>query len=331
MKVLVFLFGWLLVIPLLASPAPAQLTEVTYIIAAPCPLPSFSYLNAALGKGYYTQEGLKVKCVAGKGGVDAIKQAGAGNAEFSQGLGDGPIIVRPAGVPVKIVALLGPNPLHFLIPRKDANIKGPADLKGKKLALTALQDTSFFVTLGVLAKVGLTERDVTILPTGAPGMIPAVATGRAEAMLGPLDFGTEVEEQGVPVEFLPLGGFFPSMSQAVIVSDTMIRDKPEMVKKFVRATLKGMKLVIENPAEVAKIYIATFAEQKGREALLTKIFTRYGQWVYSGQKIPGAVDPERIRTVQDFYFDKKVIPAKSKLEDLFTNKTVEEIAGERGS
>lgn len=326
MKKMAFLLGWLLVVPLLASPAAAQLTEVTYIIAAPCPLPSFSYLNAALGKGYYTEEGLKVKCVAGKGGVDAIKQAGAGNAEFSQGLGDGPIIVRPEQVPVKIVALLGPNPLHFLIPRKDANIKGPADLKGKKLALTALQDTSFFVTLGVLAKVGLTERDVSILPTGAPGMIAAVATGRADAMLGPLDFGTEVENQGVPVEFIPLGSFFPSMSQAVIVSDTIIRDKPDMVKKFVRASLKGMKLVIENPAEVTKVYTTMFAEQKGRDALLTKIFTRYGQWVYSGQKIPGAVDPERIRIVQDFYFDKGVIRVKSKLDDLFTNKFVEEIA-----
>ena len=56
------------------------LQEVTYLLHAPATLPAFGPWMLAQAKGYYKAEGLDVKFVAARGGVDVAKQVGAGNA-----------------------------------------------------------------------------------------------------------------------------------------------------------------------------------------------------------------------------------------------------------
>ena len=85
------------------------LQEVTYLLPAVGTLPAFAPWMLAQAKGYYKAEGLDVKFVAGRGGVDVAKQVGAGNAVIGGAIGDTPIIARAQGIPVKAVAVLGQN------------------------------------------------------------------------------------------------------------------------------------------------------------------------------------------------------------------------------
>ena len=85
------------------------------------------------------------KCLihAGAGGVGGLltqmaKQVGAGNAVIGGGIGDTPVIVRPNGIPVKAVAVLGGGSLVQLIAHADRGINGPADLKGKTVTALSL-------------------------------------------------------------------------------------------------------------------------------------------------------------------------------------------------
>ena len=67
----------------LSAPMAVQaqaLQEVTYLLPAPGTLPAFGPWMLAQAKGYYKAEGLDVKFVTGRGGVDVAKQVGAGNA-----------------------------------------------------------------------------------------------------------------------------------------------------------------------------------------------------------------------------------------------------------
>jgi len=88
------------------TPAAAP-QEITYLLPAPAILPAFGPWMLAQAKGYYAQEGLNVKFVSGRGGVDVAKQIGAGNAVIGGAIGDTPIIARGQGIPVKAVAVLG--------------------------------------------------------------------------------------------------------------------------------------------------------------------------------------------------------------------------------
>ncbi|MGH7004281.1 MAG: ABC transporter substrate-binding protein, partial [Alphaproteobacteria bacterium] len=82
----------------LGNQAAAQ-EKVTYLFPAPPMLPAFGPIRLAQGKGYFKAEGLDVEFQVGKGGVDVAKQIGAGNAALGGILGDGPILVRPQGIP----------------------------------------------------------------------------------------------------------------------------------------------------------------------------------------------------------------------------------------
>ena len=70
------------------------LQEITYLLPAPNVLPAFGPWMLAQAKGYYKAEGLDVKFVTGRGGVDVAKQVGAGNAVIGGAIGDTSIIAR---------------------------------------------------------------------------------------------------------------------------------------------------------------------------------------------------------------------------------------------
>ena len=85
-------------------PASAQ-EKITFLTPAPTNLPSFAAVQLAKAKGYFAAEGITLELVAGRGGADVGKQIGAGNAEAGLMLGDAAILLRPTGVPVKLVAM----------------------------------------------------------------------------------------------------------------------------------------------------------------------------------------------------------------------------------
>ena len=95
---------------LLAAPAirAARAAEpVTYLFPAPSFLPAFVPHQLAMKRGYFAAAGLAVTFQTGRGGADAAKQVAVGNADLGGGVGETAMIVRPNGLPVRGVALLG--------------------------------------------------------------------------------------------------------------------------------------------------------------------------------------------------------------------------------
>ena len=107
------------------------------------------------------------------------KQVGAGNAPIGGIVGDGPIMVRGNGVPVKIVAVFGGKGFMQLVVREDSGITKPADLKGKTITVMSYQDTTFYALLGLMASVGLKQNDVNIQQVGPIGVWQFVADGKS--------------------------------------------------------------------------------------------------------------------------------------------------------
>src|SRR5438874_13655304 len=168
----------------MATTAALANEAVTYLFPAPPILPAFGPIQLAKGKGYFTQAGLDVTFAVARGGVDVAKQVGAGNAPLGGIVGDGPIMVRGNGVPVKIVAVFGGKGFMQLVVREDSGIDKPADLKGKTITVMSYQDTTFYPLLGLLASAGLTQDDVNIQSVGPTGVWEFVATGKSVGMAG---------------------------------------------------------------------------------------------------------------------------------------------------
>jgi NitT/TauT family transport system substrate-binding protein len=306
------------------SPRSALAAEsVTYLFPAPPLLPAFGPLQIAKGKGYFADAGLDVNFAIGRGGVDVAKQVGAGNAQFGGMVGDSPIIVRGNGVPVKVVAVFGGKGFMQTVVRADAGIDKPEDLKGKTLTVMSYQDTTYYALLGLLASVGLKPDDVNIQSAGPTGVWQAVASGASVGMAGIPEWITPVEAAGVKVKIIQTDDYFPHMAQAIAVSDQTIAEKPEMVRKFVHAALRGMKDIMDDPDGAAKDFVKFVPEWQGKEAEVRSAFEYYAKHVYVGQKRLGEIDPDRLEKLQDFYLTSGIIQKKTPLEELYTNAFVE--------
>jgi NitT/TauT family transport system substrate-binding protein len=306
---------------LAVSPAQAQkLEEVNYLLPAPSVLPAFIPWVLAQQRGYYAKEGLDVKFQVGKGGVDVAVQVGAGNAAVGGGIGDTPIIARAQGIPIKAVAVLGGGSLTNLVVHEGQGINGPAELKGKTVTVLAFQDTTFYSLQGMLASAGLTRKDVDVQAAGPVGIWQLFAAGKAQAFAGPVDWAVDAKNAGAKIRIYRGDRYFPSMAQAIIASDATIQKRPDLVRKLVRATVQGLADVMKEGKGVIPDYIKGAPGFKGREAFLEEVIALYTEYTYRGQKVLGAMDADRLATVQKFYVSQGIVPKEVPVNDLFTNQ-----------
>ncbi|MCG6874796.1 MAG: ABC transporter substrate-binding protein [Betaproteobacteria bacterium] len=319
-----FLKAAMVIAACVAAPVQAQqkLEEVNYLLPAPAFLPAFIPWVLAQQRGYYAKEGLNVKFVVAKGGVDVAKQVGAGNAPIGGGIGDTPIIARAQGIPVKAVALLGGGSLTNLVVHADQGINGPADLKGKTVTVLAYQDTTFFSLLGMLASVGLTKSDLNIQAAGPRGIWQQFADGRAAAFAGPVDWAINARDAGAKIKIYRGDSYFPSMAQAIIASDELIQKRPDLVGKLVKATLHGLDDIMKQGKGVVPDYIAGSPNFKGKEKFIGEVVELYTEYTYKGQKVLGEMNPDRLAKVQAFYVKEGIVPKAAPVDELYTNQFV---------
>src|SRR5207244_9284384 len=109
------------------------------------------------------------------------------------------------------------------------------------------------------------------------------------------------------------------MSQAILASDKMIAERPDMVRGIVKATLRGMKFVMDDPSKAALIYVEASPAFKGKEELMKRILANYTERTYKGQSTLGAMDPQRLANLQKFYKQEGFIEAELPVEQLYSN------------
>jgi NitT/TauT family transport system substrate-binding protein len=293
--------------------------KITYLLPAPPSLPAFAPWVLAKHLGYYTEAGYDVEFVVARGGVDVAKQIGVGNAPIGGAIGDTPIIVRGNGVPVRSVGLIGGGAMTVIVGRKDRGIEKLEDLRGKKISVLAFQDTTYYALLGALASKGITKNDVNAQAVGPAAVASLVVAGTVDACACTPDWEINVKDGAKDVVSLPTKDYFQSMSQAILTSDKMIAERPDMVRAIVKATLRGMKFVMDDPNKAALAYVEASPSFKGKEELMKQILANYTERTYKGQATLGAMDPQRLANLQTFYKSQGFIEAELPVDQLYSN------------
>jgi NitT/TauT family transport system substrate-binding protein len=296
--------------------------KVRYILPTPPDLPTAGIWRMADHLGYYRDAGLEVEFLVGKGGVDAASQVGADNGDFSGGMGDTSMIVRANGVPVKGIFLAGDGALTVLAARGDSGIASPKDLKGKSVSVLGFQDTTYYALLGMLSSVGLTKSDVDIQALGPGGVTQALVAGTVQATATIPDFIAAAQMTGLDLQLYSIKSYTPSMAQATLASEKMIRDNPDTVRRFVKATLHSFGDFRADPSGMARRFAQATPSQQGREALLERIYGMYARFTWGNPSKPGAFDPAILEQLQKFYVGNGIIRRATPVQDLYSNAFV---------
>jgi len=303
--------------------AQAEPTKVTYLLPAPPSLPAFAPWIIAKEKGYYQAQNLDLTFIAAKGGVDVAKQIGAGNALVGGAIGDTPIIVRPNGIPVRAVAVLGGGGVTMIATNAGENIQSIQQLKGKTLTVMSYSDTTYYALLASLRKAGLSKDDVDIQAAGPSGVWQLFSASKAQAMAGVPDWVVNAEDAGLKYALIPREQVFESMAQAILASDDAIEHHPEVVRGVVKATLRGLQDIIDDPKAAAASFARAVPAYAGKQASLEKTLRLYVEYVYAGQPVLGRIDPARLDTVRKFYVSEGIVPREPKLDELYSNQFIE--------
>lgn len=230
------------------------LTEVSFV--SPTALQSYDYLAiyAAAKLGYFKQEGLSVKYIE-QTGTDDVKMIAAGKAQFGY---PSPAVFMSsidAGVTnVKAVANYDSVQIFGIAVNRSSGIKHWKDLKGKNIA--SYNESWSSIISPLLAAEGMSTKDVNIVSYGT-GRYEATASGKAPALITWLSEYYQLVGQGYQFDYLDGNKICPQVSNSICTSDEMIKDHPDIVKKFVRAMAKAMYFCYENPQAAADITLLT--------------------------------------------------------------------------
>ena len=142
-------------------------------------------LTIAEQRGYFKAEGLDVSIVDFAGGSQALRAVIGGSADITSGAFEHTVNMQAKGQRLRAFVLQGRAPQIVLgvNPKTMPNFKTVADLKGKKIGVTAPGSSTNVMVNFVLAKAGLKPSDVSIIGVGASqGAVAAMRSGQIDAM-----------------------------------------------------------------------------------------------------------------------------------------------------
>ena len=226
---------------------PAQINIAFFVGTAP--------FMISKGEGWI-QEAAKTKLnwIEVGSGAEINTGMAAGGMDIGFGIGSSPTAAGIAqAIPYEVVAMMDNiGPAEEMTVRKAANIKTPADFKGKKVA-TPFGSTSHFRLLGFLKTNNLTQRDVTVLDMRGDAMLAAWTRGDIDAgyVWSPtksklLAAGGEVYRT---YDTLEAAGYV--IADCIIARAAFTQANPEIMAGMLKAYGRSLDLYTSNPDEAA--------------------------------------------------------------------------------
>jgi NitT/TauT family transport system substrate-binding protein len=280
-------------------------------------------------KGYYKDAGINITLSRGSGSGDTVKRVGSGVSTF--GVADTSVVVSARAnedIPVRIIAMAyGKSPLGIIY-LTESGIKGPKDLAGKNIGRTA-SGSSVTMFPAFLAANGLDRAAIKETVADANALLPLLLSKRVDAVLGQTvnigRFKKLGEKQGlnaVGMNFADYG--LEAYGNAIIANPKTLQESPDMVRRFVAASMKGLAYALDNPDEALAILKKTSPEVDSEAALdeliamkpivLTEEVRKNGVGFASDRgmtatidSVQGALKLKRAVTVADV-FDSRFLP-----------------------
>jgi NitT/TauT family transport system substrate-binding protein len=237
---------------LFAGAAAAQ-TKVKFSLDFKFEGPSAPFL-VAIDKGYFQTEGLDVTIDSAAGSLEPINRVAAGT--YDMGFGDINSLIKfrdanPSN-PLKAVFMVYNKPAFSIVGRKSRGVTKPKDLEGKTLGAPAA-DGAFAQWKIFVQANNIDASKVKIENVGFPVREPMLQNGQVDAITG-FSFSSfiNLKTMGVPTDdivVMLMADYGVNLyGNTIIVNPKFAAEKPEAVKGFLRALVKGLKDTVKDPS-----------------------------------------------------------------------------------
>ena len=212
----------------------------------------FAGLYTADQKGYYKDAGLNVSLYPFRYETPPIDEVSAGTIDFGITGADELLVARAEGKKLVALAVIYQENPVVAYTLKTSGLTEPKHFIGKKLGIENNVNVEL-VTRAMLADQNVDyDNDVTIIPIDydATPLIQGevdIATGYV------INEPLQAEEAGYPVNIIHPYKYGVSLyADVIFTTEDTIKNNPELVEKFIQATLKGWDYAIDHQDEAVK-------------------------------------------------------------------------------
>ena len=220
---------------LLAQTKPLKEVRVPYALGG-----STGFFWVAQRSGSFEKYGLKVLPIFMRGGREAVQALISRDVTMLQQGSSGVILAWAQGAKDLVVIGATGNKLDYVLV-SSAAIKKPADLKGKKIAISQLGAGTDFIARHAVRQLGLNEKDVTLLSIGAQGeRWAALAGGHVDASVFQPPVTLRARKAGLPIWVDFSKTEYEYVVAGPVTTRSFIKTERDTVMNFMRGLADGM-------------------------------------------------------------------------------------------
>jgi ABC-type nitrate/sulfonate/bicarbonate transport system substrate-binding protein len=261
------------------------------------PQANLNYLSVyvADAKGYFKEEGLENETLV-MTPLLATAALISGDLDFSGAGGNG-MRAAAKGAPLKGIMYQTEKVTFYLV--VGPWITKRSELKGKKVAVGTVGDTQDTLITMFAERSGVPASDITRIAMGpsTPARIAAVKTKSVDATTVD-DVGDVLAERQGLVTMAYLGDLFPYPFQGFVTTDKKIAEKPEQIKRWLRAMVRALLFLRERPQESIDLAGRKLDLGKTDRSLMLESLKRYLKSMPAG--IPGMPSAEGIKNALEY-------------------------------
>jgi NitT/TauT family transport system substrate-binding protein len=308
----------------IATPASKALTKIRLPMGYVANV-QYAPFYIAVDKGYFKDAGLELEFDY-RFETDGLKLVGANELPLAVVSGEQVPLARAQGLPVVYVMQWWKKYPVAVVSLADEHIQSMADLVGKSVGLPVYFGASYVGWRGLLYKAGMAESDIQTQDIGYT-QVAALQQGRVDAAVIYLNNEpVQLRAAGLEINVIRVSDALSMVSNGIVTNEITLKNKPELVRGFVRALLRGVADAIADP-DLAFTTSTKFVEGLGsdpknddiqRQVLAESIKLWQGG-------TPGRSDPAAWDTTQDVLVSMGLIKEKFDNAQLFTNQFVDEV------
>lgn len=282
----------------------------------------FAPIYVAIDKGFFRDEAINVSIDYSMEN-DNVALVGAGQIPFAIVSGEQVVMGRAQGLPVVYVMAWYQQFPVGIMAKKEQNIRQPADLKGKRIALPGTYGASYIGLRALLSSAGLSESDVILDSVGFT-QVETLVTDRSQA--GVIYIANEpiqMEAQGYPVDVIKVSDYLKLVANGLITNEKSLEEDPELVRGMIKGLLLGIQYSIDHPDEayeISKKFVENLdkADQDVQKQVLA---TSIELWKAAQ---PGVSDPQAWENMNGLLAEMGLIQAPVDLSKVYRNDLLPE-------
>lgn len=276
-------------------------------------------IYVAKEKGYFTKENLDVSILQPAEGEN-VQVVAAGKADFAVSSQESVIQARTAGIPlVSIGAIIQHNTSAFAS-LSESNIKTVKDFEEKRYGGwgSLIEET---VIKAVMKDRKADYSKVKNITIGETDFFKTIGRDSDFQWIFYGWDGIEARRRGIKLNTIMLKDLNPILdyyTPVIVTSEDYVKNKKELVKRFMRAVAEGYEFSIKNPTEASRILIKS-APELNQE--LVKQSQIYLSQEYQSDALKWGIQREEVwRRYARWLSDHKLIKKMINVKETFTNE-----------